>query len=415
MLSSRKLRKLQDVVDWGLCVGCGACKYLCNRNAVSMINIEPIGIRARFSDCGDCVNCLSVCPGYQLESIQNSSSSINLVSHDFLIGPTLECWEGYAVDPEIRFKGSSGGVLSALSLYCLEKESMEFVLHVGMDPERPWLNKTVQSKSRMELLQRAGSRYAPSSPCEGFGMIVQSEGPCVFIGKPCDAAAAEMLRKQRADLDKKLGLVLTFFCAGPPSTKATLNLLGSLKIKLGEIKELYYRGNGWPGHFKVSFRNKSEDKFLNYEESWGYLANHPRSFRCHLCPDGLGELADISCGDAWHRHTNNGNPGLSLILVRTERGKEILHRAWSARYVQLEQSRPEQVVKAQGMVQRRKEVYGRILAMRTAGIPTPRFAGFDLYESWLSNSLKTKIRTILGTLKRIWFRGMWHRNPLFPR
>ena len=61
-----------------------------------------------------------------------------------LIGPYLEVWDGYAADDEIRRKASSGGALSALSLYCLEKENMESVLHTGMDrlealaePERP--------------------------------------------------------------------------------------------------------------------------------------------------------------------------------------------------------------------------------------------------------------------------------------
>ena len=40
------------------------------------------------------------------------------------VGYALEIWEGYAADPEIRRLGSSGGLLSALALYCLEKEGM---------------------------------------------------------------------------------------------------------------------------------------------------------------------------------------------------------------------------------------------------------------------------------------------------
>jgi coenzyme F420 hydrogenase subunit beta len=241
-------------------------------------------------------------------------------------------------------------------------------------------------------------------------MIEQSKGPCLFIGKPCDTAAVNMIRRQRSDLNEKIGLVLTFFCAGPPSTQATMDLLGSLKIRPDEIEELHYRGNGWPGQFKVSFKNKSEERLLNYEESWGYLANHPRSFRCHLCPDGLGELADISCGDAWHHFQNNGNPGLSLILVRSEKGRMLLEHARSAGYVHLEPSSPEEVIKAQGMVQRRKEVFGRLWAMRACLIPTPKFIGFPLFQAWLEISLSKKTRSILGTLKRIFRRNLWYRK-----
>ena len=64
------------------------------------------------------------------------------------VGYALEIWEGYATDPEIRRQGSSGGLLSALALYCLEKEGMAFVLHTGMDETKPWTNKTVQSRNR---------------------------------------------------------------------------------------------------------------------------------------------------------------------------------------------------------------------------------------------------------------------------
>ena len=83
---------------------------------------------------------------------------------DHEVGFALEIWEGYAADPEIRRQGSSGGLLSALALYCLEKEGMGFVLHTGMDETKPWTNKTVQSRDRSEILARTGSRYAPASP-----------------------------------------------------------------------------------------------------------------------------------------------------------------------------------------------------------------------------------------------------------
>jgi coenzyme F420 hydrogenase subunit beta len=330
-----------------------------------------------------------------------------------LIGPTLEIWEGHAAENQIHFSGASGGVLTALALYCLEREAMEFVLHVGMDPEKPWLNKTALSKDRAQLLERNGSRYAPSSPCEALNAIEQSKRPCVFIGKPCDTAAVTMVRRYRPGLDEKLGLVLTFFCAGPPSTQATLKLLKQLEIPLEEINEIRYRGNGWPGNFSVLYRNRREEKLLTYEESWGSLADYPRSFRCHLCPDGLGELADIACGDAWHRYTGDGNKGLSLLLVRSERGREILHRAAASGYLKLSHSGPDEVIKAQDQLQRRKEVYGRLLTMRRFFIPTPRFIGFPLRQNWSTNSWRIKAHTILGTMKRIIRRNLWRRTYLF--
>jgi len=84
--------------------------------------------------------------------------------------------------------------------------------------------------------------------------IEESEKPCVFIGKPCDVAAVSALRKLRPKLDSKLGLVLSFFCAGPPCTKGTMSLLKHLGVNPKEVNEIRYRGNGWPGNFTVNIR-----------------------------------------------------------------------------------------------------------------------------------------------------------------
>jgi len=408
----RSIKTIRDVVGWGLCVGCGACYYFCGDDSIALENIETIGIRPIFKKEQD-VNyseCLNFCPGYSIGATRYLQHNEHVISHP-LIGPALEIWQGYASDKDIRYNASSGGAVSALAVYCLEKENMEFVLHVGMDKDTPWYSKTVQSKSRADLLARAGSRYAPSSPCESMALIEASARPCVFIGKPCDTAAVSALRKYRPKLDKNLGLVLSFFCAGPPCTEGTLSLLKELNIQKQTANEIRYRGMGWPGHFQVSFNNGTEHKKLTYEESWGKLTNHHRSFRCNLCPDGLGELADISCGDAWHLYDKQKDDfGRSLVLARSERGSKILHRAMESGYLQLEPSKPADVIKAQPMTGRRSEIFGRLLAMKTLLMPVPQFIGFPLNKVWMKNPIKLKIKTYLGTLRRLLTRGLWHQN-----
>ena len=163
----RSIKTIRDVVGWGLCVGCGACQYFCGKDSIVLENIETIGIRPIFKKAQDAnySECLKFCPSYSIGASRNLQHNEHVISHP-LIGPALEIWQGYASDKDIRYNASSGGAVSALTSYCLEKENMEFVLHVGMDKDTPWYNKTVQSKSRADLLARAGSRYAPSSPCE---------------------------------------------------------------------------------------------------------------------------------------------------------------------------------------------------------------------------------------------------------
>lgn len=410
-----RIKNINDVVDWGLCVGCGACFAVCQRpEAVSMVNVDSVGARPRFNtdQCKDCVECLAVCPGYRIDAgIDDEKAPMR--TPNLLIGPTCQVWEGHAADQSIRYNGSSGGILTALALFALEKEKMAFVLHTGMDPDRPWMNKTVISRNRDDLMRNAGSRYCTSSPCEMLGAIEESDRPCVFIGKPCDAAAVAMARKRRPRLDKNLGLVLSFFCAGTPSTNATLDLLNLLKIKSDEVNSLRYRGEGWPGHFKVLYGQNLKEKKIPYIDSWSMLAKQ-RPFRCHICPDGLGELADITSGDAWNRYDERSdNYGLSHVLARSTRGHAIVERAISAGYVTLKKSSPAEVIQAQGLVSRRKKVFGRTLAMGVLCIPTTSFEHFHLFKVWRQNNFSEKLRTILGTLRRIIRRGLWRRKPLF--
>jgi len=412
----RSIRSLQDVVDWGLCIGCGACYSVCEKGAVELINVEHIGIRPKIKSelCNGCTACLVCCPGNRVDASRDKNERAGMEKDSVLIGPTFDIWEGFSTDPEIRYCGSSGGLLTALSLYCLEKESMKFVLHIGMDTNMPWMNRTVMSRTREELLSRTGSRYAVSSPCDSLKLIEESDRPCVFIGKPCDTAAVQALRKVRPQLDANLGLVLTFCCAGVPSTRGSLDLLEKLDLEKDKISHISYRGNGWPGGFTVCGRDGEKKQFLPYMESWHFLQKY-RSFRCKLCPDGLGEVCDLSCGDAWHKYTKDtDDPGLSLVMTRSRHGQEMVRKAMAAGYLTLRRSNSASVIKAQGLVERRMEIFGRQLAMKLLMIPTTQFIGFRLLGAWLKAPIMVKIKSFGGTLRRLIQRGLWHRNPVFP-
>jgi coenzyme F420 hydrogenase subunit beta len=407
-----EFKTIQDVVDWNLCIGCGACYSVCEKEAISLTNIVYQGIRPVVdrNKCAEDCTCLSVCPAIGIDANLIPKIPEEKDVGDILFGPALEIWVGHAADPEIHKSASSGGATSALALYCLEKEKMESTLHSEMDPEDPSINRTVVSKTKQDLLKRTGSRYAPASPCDSIDLIEESANPCVFVGKPCDTAAMTLARKQRSKLDENLGLVLTFFCAGAPSAQGTLAILGKLEIEASSVTEVRYRGNGWPGKFNVKY-DDNHQKSLTYMESWGELQKY-RSFRCHVCPDGLGQIADISCGDAWHLFKDDENPGMSLIIVRTERGREILHRAIEAGYLKVTPTDAAAVISAQGLVNRKPQIYGRLIAMRLLSRPIPRFIGFSLKELWMNFHFLEQMKIILGTTRRLIKKKLWHRNPI---
>jgi coenzyme F420 hydrogenase subunit beta len=406
-----RVHRIDAVLDGRLCSGCGACAYLGENHGVTMVDIphvgrRPIGVRQLPLIVKDEI--ASVCPGACVEAPGWGQHEPD--ANELLVGPTKAIWEGWATDSDLRWEGSSGGVVSALAAYALERLGMALVVHTGMDPERPWRNRTIVSTERSGLIANAGSRYTTSSPVEALRIIETSERPCVFIGKPCDVAAVARLREGRPDLDRNLGLVLSFFCAGTPSSASSTRLAADLGFTEPDaIKSVRYRGRGWPGNFTVSDQDGREAS-ITYDESWGQLASRQRQLRCQLCPDGLGELADVTGGDAWHRKAE-GTDGISVILARTDRGREVVEGAIRDGYLEASPSGYPEVVAAQGLVRRRRVVGLRISALQTFLLPTPRFPGFRLEAASRQLSLKARAREYAGMVSRILRRGYFRPEP----
>lgn len=400
-----EIKNIEQIVSWRLCVGCGACAYICKNKYIELRDVPDQGIRPIVSSdqCGTCTDCLQVCPGYSTPGFFiNEPSQISQKVHEKGWGPIIEIWEGYANDSEIRYNGSSGGAASAIALYCLERKNMHSVLHIGRDEEHPIKNKVFISTNRTDLLSRIGSRYSPASPCSGLDKIASAPLSCVFIGKPCDVAGLQKACQLRSDLNNKNGLSIGIFCAGTPSSRGTLELLKKMKIYHDLIKDVRYRGIGWPGMFTVNLQDsQSASHKIPYMEAWGFLQKY-RPYRCYLCPDGTASYADISCGDPWYRSIQENEAGYSLVIVRTEKGKEILKGAIDAGYLSMERVEIQKLIDSQeGLLQKRKEIWGRLFMMGIFGIPVPQYPEFFLFEQWCSLSINRKIRSLLGTARRI--------------
>ena len=414
---SRKVKTIRDVVEWNLCMGCGACVAFCDKEkGVELVDIPTAGIRpSPGADCISCSRCLAVCPGVSVDAAEAIDDEPERIVQNFQVGNYHGLYEGYAADQDIRFTGSSGGILTALSVYALEKGGLDYVVHTGMDKSQPWKNKTVVSRNRRQLLDNAGSRYCTSSPCEFFNVIEKSEGRCVFIGKPCDVTALAKARRLRPQLDAKVGLALSFFCAGTPCSEAVSDLAGGLGVASDAISSLRFRGHGWPGHFEVQSTKGGEPETMSYLQSWKTLAKR-RPFRCHICPDGMGLLSDITSGDAWNRYTGEAeSDGISHVVVRTGRGRRVLERALEAGYVELTPSTADDIIEAQGIHLRRTVLFGRLIGMRLCGVPIPRYSNFGLFSSWLRTNPLVMASSIFGTLKRMVVRKLWKRSPYFYR
>jgi len=409
-----KIRDVRDVAEHHLCSGCGVCAYIAP-DSVTMVDTliggrRPLSIVRVVGHDPAGAEALAACPGRALA--QGPYPAGHLTELGRAWGPVLEVWEGYAADPEIRFAGSSGGAATALSLHCVESEGMHGVLHTAAREDIPYLNHTVMSRSRDEMLAASGSRYAPASPCDGLELVERAPAPCVFVGKPCDVAGALRASQMRPKLADRIGLTIAFFCAGTPTTAGTLEALRTLDIAPEQVASVRYRGRGWPGRFTVE-RGSGERQSLSYEESWGEILQRHRQWRCMICPDHTGEFADISVGDPWYRKIEEGEHGSSLILVRTERGRAMVRSAVDAGVLQIARVSPDYIPRSQpNLLRTRGSVWGRVATMRVMGLPVPQFSGLSIFRSWLGLNAHEKLSSTGGTARRIIERGLSRRVPV---
>lgn len=396
-----------------LCLGCGVCAYAC-ADEVTMVDIDDIGLRPKVSpglSTEARATAKRVCPTVATDFGQLKRRPDYVPSVDAATernwGAITGIWEGYATDEEIRFKGSSGGALTAISLFCLNELGHHGVLHTGENPDDPIRNKTRLSRSREELLAVVGSRYSPASVCEGLGAVEGAPAPCVVIGKPVEIAATRNAMAEVPALRDKVGVTLSFFCAETPPTQATRNLLEKFDVREDTLASLRYRGHGWPGYFTT--RNGADDPRQHwiYQRTWAYLQAF-RPWSAHLWPDGSGELADISCGDPWYEEPDGENPGFSLIVARTKLGKDIIEGAIASGYLHATVAETWKLDKSQaGLLAKKGAVWGRRLAHRVMGLPNTQFRELDLFRPWLALSLTLKLRSTLGTVQRIVKRRLW--------
>ena len=390
---------LEQIVELGLCHGCGACASALPEVRMELQKPGFLRPEAKDSKAIPRSAAQAVCSGIALEH-----DGVEADYHP-LWGPIRRLATGHATDPETRYRGSSGGVLSALQIFLVERGEVDFVLSTSADPHDPIGTATTTRAERKDILGAAGSRYAPSSPLADLERHLARGKRFAFVGKPCDVASLRRMARHDPRIDRLIPYKLAFFCAGVPSRKGTVEVLSSLETREEDVERFQYRGDGWPGMARV-VRKDGSDASMTYNDSWGKILNRHLQFRCKICPDGTGEFSDIACADAWYG--KDGYPdfterdGRSLIVARTEAGERLLELAEQAGALATEPLAVEEIEAMQPyQANRKRNSLARSSALWAKRGNGPRFSGLKLPALSLRTSPVELARNFWGTFKRI--------------
>ena len=325
--------RLYAIVEQGLCIGCGLCQSVAGKDRVRVTKtlhgyLQPV-VEGEL-DHATVDRIYAVCPGTRVEGLPERLVEAD-TKHDNVWGPWRRMVRAWAGDPEVRFEGSTGGVLTALGAYLLESKRVDFILQVKTSTTEPGFGEPTLSFTGVDVFEAAGSRYGPAAPLLDIGEALQRNQPFAFIAKPCDISALRNYARQDARVDELVKYWLVMVCGGYVTPRGTLEFYKRVGIDPHQVTALRYRGRGCPGPTRVETANGVQE--FHYLDYWGEdETTWSLPFRCKICPDGIGEAADIAAADTWiggspNRVDSVDDAGINVLIARTRAGEELIAAA----------------------------------------------------------------------------------------
>ena len=314
------------VAENAVCTGCGACSGICPVKAIQMKRNAGGFLYAEVNDkaCISCARCLNTCvqiPGNLNEEKENAFQ-----------GNIIKGYIGYASDDKIRLIGQSGGVITALLKYLLEKQKIDGAIVTSFNskekmPEATYLNNAEQ------LHMSAGSYYVQSPTAEKA--ILANDKRVAMVGVGCQIESIYKAYKNRLITnypEYSLGLI----CAGQQSSKEINELLRMAGVDNKEnIKGFRFRdkrAGGWPGNVAINTENK---KYVLNKNKRIEIKPAFESFACLACYNQMNYYADIVFGDPWG--VERDIKGKTVFLTRTEKGEKLIEEAVKEGYINVKE------------------------------------------------------------------------------
>jgi coenzyme F420 hydrogenase subunit beta len=320
---------------------------------------------------------LQACPG----SVAHANAG-GAPHEDLVWGPHVRMTEAWAGDPDIRFRAATGGVLTALGVHLLTSGRARFILHCAPDPEQPMRTGWCFSETAAQVVARAGSRYGPSDTLGGLEVALARGQSFAIIAKPCDAGAVRERAKADPRLARNLVALLVMVCGGASELGKSEAVLKELDLNEQDLPLFRYRGHGNPGPTQVETRDgRSFEK--TYNDMWADEAGWRIQTRCKVCPDALGEAADIAAADIWPGGVPEGeDAGCNGGITRTEGGAELVKQAVEAGDLVVGPDIPPRLFDdyQPHQVRKKQALAARLRGLQAAGSPVYAHDGLRIDE-----------------------------------
>lgn len=286
-----------------LCTGCGMCAAVCPKKCIN-IKLNNQGFYSYEIDKEKCINCnmcKKVCG--QLNADLNEMKDMKLYS-------------AYSLNEEVLKKSSSGGIAYEISLYGIQRKIPVIGCTYNTKKDRA---EHIKITTKEDLIKISGSKYLQSYTIDAFKEIKNMQNG-IIIGTPCQIASIDRYLKNNNKRDNFI--LVDLICHGVPSYYVWKKYMRKFK-KINEVK-FRDKSYGWR-NMTININSeyhKKEDKDLFYDVFRTGVAYNKS---CYECKYRTKTLADIRLGDYWGTKFENNRNGVSMVIVNTKRGQDVLN------------------------------------------------------------------------------------------
>jgi coenzyme F420 hydrogenase subunit beta len=380
---------IRTIVKSDLCLGCGICSY--DPQIKKMYYNQIKGYHEPFLEEREKVEIgTHICPAKGYNIIDESTKLFGEKSdYTIELGFVQSMHAAHSNSSQVIANASSGGVMTQILIYLLEKQIVEKVVVTKLiyTPDGP-RTKTLLTNNIEDILESQGSKYCPVEMSSVIAELKKSDCKISFVGTPCQIAGIREIQKIDEKLKKNIIITISNFCGGFKNHNNVKKLAARHSIDYKNISFLRFRGCGQPGSLFMKDIHCTQLK-IPYPNYMG-LTGYSKMLRCHLCVDATGELADIACGDAWiDKYLIDQNPW-SIVLTRNEFSTQIIQEMRTNGLLELDKINHSEIClsQRQNLLSKKIRQYSRFRLYKILGYRLPKFdGGFYLNPT----SMKTEI------------------------
>ena len=304
----------------GLCCSCGACIGLCPYFLVMQERValtEPCGLAEG--------RCYDICPRTPTDLNALNRQVFGRDRDDFALGSHQAVLMSQARDEAVRSRGQYGGTVTALLLHGLASGLFDGAIMAGKSTRYSLLPEPVLARTAEEVLATTGSKYTACPTLKILDQSLRQVKKLAVVGRPCQVTALRKRMAVEPELADRIGMVIGLFCMWALNYR---QLTGHLKtqLDLDRAKKVDIPYNKF---VVVTEEGPHELPFEPIREM--------RNPTCDLCFDFTSEFADLSVGSTeWKEDWNT-------LIVRTDRGKDLVKSAGDAGRLAAEALPPDRV------------------------------------------------------------------------